>query len=379
MGAIRMRKDKIKLIDSFKTSRYVMNFFIQSRFSFIFCCAVLSLLVLLKDLARADFDYWFEIPIEEISVDGDPSDWNGVNPILTDAQGDSNCGEGSDIKYVFLAKDNTYLYWRIDTYSGTYQYDFENQGPSIMIMQLPGLPDLLIDGDVEARVNNNDYGRFGHIWQQEQGSWISKFSGAEYGAVAVIAEGKIPLSLFEGHTYTGIFPYYYSGQGGCAGDYINITEIDIDKDGDGVADGIDNCLDDYNPDQDDYDDDGFGDVCDVCVGDPDNDIDNDNICGDVDNCPNISNPLQENFDNDTLGNACDDDDDNDGLSDEVEVSIIGTDPTLADTDGNGIMDGDEDSDGDSISNAQEVRCGSDPGNPNSKCVKFFPWLMLLLD
>jgi heat shock protein beta len=80
-----------------------------------------------------------------------------------------------------------------------------------------------------------------------------------------------------------------------------------------------------------------------------------------------------------LGNACDDDDDKDGLNDEIEVSILGTDPTLADTDGNGITDGDEDSDGDGFSNAEEVRCSSAPGNPGSKCVRMLPFLMLLLD
>jgi len=352
-----MKRDKIKLIDSFKTSSFVMILFIQSRFSFICCCAVLSLLVLFKDLARADFDYWFEIPIQEISVDGDPSDWNGVNPILSDAQGDSNCGEGSDIKYVFLAKDNTYLYWRMDTYSGTYQYDFDNQGPSIMIMQLPGLPDLLIDGDVEARVNNNDYGRFGHIWQQEQGSWISKFSGAEYGAVALIAEGKIPLSLFEGHTYTGIFPYYYSGQGGCTGDFINITEIDIDKDGDGVADGIDNCIDDYNPDQVDTDGDGVGDVCDDFPNDGNYSTDTDS-----DGLPDgWEQQYFSDLDETGLGDS-----DGDGLI-HIDEYANGTDPNNPDTDGDGFKDN------------NEVQCGSDPADPNSKCSISLPFLMLLLE
>jgi len=203
-----------------------MIFFIQNRFSFV-CCAILSLLFLFKDLARADFDFRFEIPVKAITVDGDPLDWNGVDPILRDAQGDSTCGEGSDIKYVFLARDNTYLYWRIDTYSGTYLFENSNQGPSIMIKQLHGDPDSLLDGDVEARVNKNNNEPFGQIWQQEQDSWVSKFSGGEYGAVAQIAEGKIPLSLFDGYTYTSIFPYYYSGQGGIGCDFFEGRVINL--------------------------------------------------------------------------------------------------------------------------------------------------------
>jgi hypothetical protein len=38
----------------------------------------------------------------------------------------------------------------------------------------------------------------------------------------------------------------------------------IDSDNDGVYNGNDNCPDDYNPDQEDVDNDGTGDVCDPC-------------------------------------------------------------------------------------------------------------------
>ena len=72
------------------------------------------------------------------------------------------------------------------------------------------------------------------------------------------------------------------------------------------------------------------------------------------------------------------DSDNDGLSDGVEDKI-GTNPLLMDSDGNGILDCDEDHDGDGFTNFEEVQCNSDPGNPESKCVKFLPFLMLLLD
>jgi hypothetical protein len=73
------------------------------------------------------------------------------------------------------------------------------------------------------------------------------------------------------------------------------------------------------------------------------------------------------------------DTDFDGLYDGVEVKILGTNPLMPDSDGNGIFDGDEDNDGDGFTNMEEVQCGSDPGNPNSKCLNGLPWLMLLLD
>jgi hypothetical protein len=73
------------------------------------------------------------------------------------------------------------------------------------------------------------------------------------------------------------------------------------------------------------------------------------------------------------------DSDGDSLNDGLELNILGTDPTQVDTDSDGILDGDEDNDGDGLTNAEEVQCNSDPLDSTSKCVKFFPWLMLLLD
>jgi FG-GAP repeat/Putative binding domain, N-terminal len=73
------------------------------------------------------------------------------------------------------------------------------------------------------------------------------------------------------------------------------------------------------------------------------------------------------------------DSDNDGLNDGIEVNILATNPLSADSDGNGILDGEENNDGDRFTNIEEVQCGSDPGDPNSRCSSGLPWLMLLLD
>jgi hypothetical protein len=51
--------------------------------------------------------------------------------------------------------------------------------------------------------------------------------------------------------------------------------------------------------------------------------------------------------------------DGDGLPDELEPSL-GYDPTKADTDGDGISDGDEDPDNDGLINAWEILAGTDP-------------------
>ena len=72
----------------------------------------------------------------------------------------------------------------------------------------------------------------------------------------------------------------------------------IDSDGDGVPDDSDNCPAVANPLQEDFDSDGFGDVC-----DPDDD--NDGVDDTVDNCPIEFNPDQVDADLDGLGDACD--------------------------------------------------------------------------
>jgi len=70
----------------------------------------------------------------------------------------------------------------------------------------------------------------------------------------------------------------------------------------------------------------------------DSDIDKDLVLNISDNCPDVPNVEQADFDNDSFGDTCDLDDDNDGLTDTIE-NAIGTDPFDPDTDDDGIFDG----------------------------------------
>jgi len=93
----------------------------------------------------------------------------------------------------------------------------------------------------------------------------------------------------------------------CSAFRIEVTH-NVDTDGDGVADSLDNCPSTPNPNQADTDGDGRGDACDNCPSTPNSnqsDIDGDGR-GDVcDNCPSTPNSNQADTDGDGRGDVCD--------------------------------------------------------------------------
>ncbi|MCW9024527.1 MAG: thrombospondin type 3 repeat-containing protein [Gammaproteobacteria bacterium] len=135
-----------------------------------------------------------------------------------------------------------------------------------------------------------------------------------------------------------------AGQNAFSWDYALAWHMDLDTDGDVIADHQDNCPNDTNADQADMDNDGTGDVC-------DSDIDGDGSPNTTDAFPYDPTETTD-TDNDGIGNNADTDDDNDGLSDIDEASL-GTNPLLVDTDG------------DTYSDSEEVTAGTNPLDQNS--------------
>jgi hypothetical protein len=131
---------------------------------------------------------------------------------------------------------------------------------------------------------------------------VSSGQGENNPAVAV--DGTNAFVVWHSERLTPNFHNIWGGRLSRAGVVLDpdgillSTEGNPDTDGDGVADGADNCPATSNPTQADGDGDGLGDAC-----DPDDD--GDGVADGADNCPATSNPTQADGDGDGQGDACD--------------------------------------------------------------------------
>ena len=126
-----------------------------------------------------------------------------------------------------------------------------------------------------------------------------------------------------------------------------------DFDGDNVG-SSDNCPENYNPDQLDYNNDGFGDAC-------DEDDDSDGVADVSDSCPKGETGWLSDEMNDHDGDGCKDsteedlDDDGDGVPDVSDACPIGIGGAGYDLDGDGCKDvEDSDDDGDQVRDESDL-------------------------
>ncbi len=194
---------------------------------------------------------------------------------------------------------------------------------------------LKYDGFIAQVDNNSDF------------QWAFSIGGQDndtVGALLTLSDGSIIAGGdFSGQVMFGNTARYANDQD------IFVWKFEHDKDGDGITDYVDNCLNTANVNQSNFDSDLKGDAC-------DNDDDNDGLHDVLDDCQYGAlewNQSDTSLDHDADGckdSVEDDDDDNDGIldiDDNCQAGILEWTPdNTTDMDGDGCRDEDEDLDDD---------------------------------
>ncbi len=143
----------------------------------------------------------FEIPRANISIDGDPSDWDGIAPVYRDPEGDqepNNGHIGTDAKEIFIARDDDFLYCAYTLYDGDPQRDGTEYVTELQqyFEQYHTVGDTII----EASFGEDEFGEEGwHVYvshRETLGHRLS-FDSSYVGVGTYFIEYKVPIADIE--------------------------------------------------------------------------------------------------------------------------------------------------------------------------------------
>ena len=128
------------------------------------------------------------VTTKTITVDGDSTDWASIDAITTDNQNDhevdERCVGSADIKSIYLAKDSSYVYWRMDLWDSVNEISTLSQ-LNLVFYGKDGL-------GIFPAINQSN----GWISKKENGEWRTVSDDDNNSSLGVIVEGRVPNSIF---------------------------------------------------------------------------------------------------------------------------------------------------------------------------------------
>ena len=145
-----------------------------------------------------------EIPFRTIIIDGDDADWAGILPVVEDPAGDDDpvyaSIPGTDLANVYMARDDTYLYFRMTFYDGNpilARYAVELQ---------QYLTQIHTPGDRSAVAVNEETGWWVSV-EDRTGVGVTAYSADYVGVGSAMLEWKVPITDIQ-YPQDVPFPYF---------------------------------------------------------------------------------------------------------------------------------------------------------------------------
>ncbi len=228
-------------------------------------------------------------------------------------------GSISDLEF---GADENEIFATVHNY-GVQSIWYTNDGGATWTGKEGDLPDMPVKAIMQSPLNPEEViiGTELGVWYTQDfsstsPSWFPAFNGMS----------NVKVTDIDLRDDNAVFASTY-GRGVFSGEFT--LDANGDLDGDGVLNGVDNCVNTPNPDQADTDGNGIGDAC--------QDTDGDSILDIDDNCVEVINPDQEDTDGNGIGDACQDTD-GDTIPDSEDNCVDTPNPDQEDLNGNGIGD-----------------------------------------